>query len=565
MHGVNPVFGDDLKSERLSALARVLTSGTSAAASATNAANTATAATNASPSGPPKSMGGATTPPPPTTSPADARDGPAARAASQANPSHAPHRPPHGSPARAAAEGTTCDDVASSHEYHDPAREPSRFCQPQDPSQSSMTSSSQPSQQPSRSTKSAHFSPPPSNETQREEYSRSPPFDIICFQELFAFGHPWRRRAFLRTLSRGGLPHHSAHKYNPPPDRGATPGEPCCLSRALFWVLPSWLARYPPHLLDRGLSIVSRHRVLATDSITFSVSEKQTADAWVAKGVQYALIEVQSPGGDAPFVDAVGGDGIGNHPHGGGPGGGEPGRGDDVNASLCHRGAPGNFGNGGGALAESGGRHLRVHVFNTHLQAHEGPTYRAVRKQQTRELAAFVSARAPHPLPAGEVLLLCGDYNIDACAVAAAQPATCDSEEYLEMVTILRDVTGHVLVDILRESHGGHPPTADYGQPDRRRGRHKAFKRLDYIFMGQGPQSTGIQVAGEDGQGMKGTEMGPWKLKEARAEVVEFRVGSGGLDARAIGATGRKCSGLEFLSDHFGVMAQIEPVKYSAG
>eukprot|EP00741_Cyanophora_paradoxa_P020719 tig00021293_g19999.t1 len=217
-------------------------------------------------------------------------------------------------------------------------------------------------------------------------------YDVVCLEEVFSLGTN-RPRRLIKAAQELGF------KYS------ARPRQP------LFF------------LVDSGLVILSKKRILLSDAVVLPRGTIKGADALASKSVLYALIE----GTD---------------------------------------GTPSS----------------RFHLFSTHLQATYPEVgcpvperYVAIRKQQLACLSAFVqSKRRGNDLP----VILAGDFNINSRAHHEHSPTACppppagdhpqeparaaaapgESREYLDLLRAV-DPAGHVR-DLLKEDNGGqHPVT----------------------------------------------------------------------------------------------------------
>eukprot|EP00741_Cyanophora_paradoxa_P025402 tig00000378_g24521.t1 len=218
-------------------------------------------------------------------------------------------------------------------------------------------------------------------------------YDVVCLEEVFSLGTN-RPRRLIKAAQELGF------KYS------ARPRQP------LFF------------LVDSGLVILSKKRILLSDAVVLPRGTIKGADALASKSVLYALIE----GTD---------------------------------------GTPSS----------------RFHLFSTHLQATYPEVgcpvperYVAIRKQQLACLSAFVqSKRRGNDLP----VILAGDFNINSRAhhehsptglsprhppaitrknPHAPPPPPGESREYLDLLRAV-DPAGHVR-DLLKEDNGGqHPVT----------------------------------------------------------------------------------------------------------
>ena len=242
--------------------------------------------------------------------------------------------------------------------------------------------------------------------------------DVVALQELFALGAP-RRAAFLATAANlGGYRYSTSLPYPPP---------------LLCW---------PPKVVDGGVTILSRHPIVASHHTTYRSAHWRYIDVLTAKGVLHARIALPAP----------------------------------LNT------------------AQSGGR-LEVDVFATHAQAGD-IRYRGiagVRRRQIHQLATFLHRHGSATRP----LIVCGDLNVNGRRSATDSS---DSEEYREMMQMLRqspregsaDATRPPLRDLLREEHhGSHPITVGDVDADGRPVEHSLAgakdracrKRLDYVLV----------------------------------------------------------------------------------
>mmetsp|Transcript_3816 Transcript_3816/g.7287 ORF Transcript_3816/g.7287 Transcript_3816/m.7287 type:complete len:381 (-) Transcript_3816:2087-3229(-) len=95
-------------------------------------------------------------------------------------------------------------------------------------------------------------------------------FDVVCLQELFPLGSPWRDE-FVAATKRLGFFH--------------SVSLPLGIDAVGFC---------PPKILSGGCTILSRYPMVDTDSLIYSDSLMCSIDAVVAKGVLYALIRLPS-------------------------------------------------------------------------------------------------------------------------------------------------------------------------------------------------------------------------------------------------------------------------------
>lgn len=177
--------------------------------------------------------------------------------------------------------------------------------------------------------------------------------DLICCQELFSFGQ-WRQEKLLATAAKMGF-------------RGFVCSPNVDLLGGWGTLLGDWARgalAYAPNLtkwIDGGVMILSRYPVIASRTMEFANSSG--GDMFAAKGPCYARVL---------------------HPH--------------PNIGI-------------------------VHVFSMHLQASENFRHKdgateaekSIRKAQVAELIEFIDECVESD-PAGETILLAGDWNIDAHA-----------------------------------------------------------------------------------------------------------------------------------------------------
>eukprot|EP00741_Cyanophora_paradoxa_P009625 tig00001542_g9323.t1 len=231
-------------------------------------------------------------------------------------------------------------------------------------------------------------------------------FDIVCFQECFDTGSS-RQQKIIDAGAKAGLKYYV---------RGPSP-----------LMVP----------VDSGLVILSRFKILKTDTIVFPRGTVKGGDAFAAKGVAYALIQ----------------------------------------------------------LAE-GNRASCIHLFATHMQAsytskndplRTSSKYSSVRQKQLQAFAEFIDKkRSGNRFP----VVLAGDFNVNARLGAEDPRKPYDSPEYLAMLSML-DAGGKRIRDLVKECNGGvHPITmgdVDANGEPRERVLTAGYdlrsqQRLDYIF-----------------------------------------------------------------------------------
>ncbi|PXF44695.1 Sphingomyelinase [Gracilariopsis chorda] len=204
-------------------------------------------------------------------------------------------------------------------------------------------------------------------------------FDVVCFQELFSTSGS-RKTNFLRKL---GTAYGLKYQVSSP-----IPG-----LKGLF----SW----PPKIIDGGLVIASRYRILETDYRAFSNAQFESIDFIVAKGVLYARV------------------------------------------SLLHS------------------VNVFVHVFTTHMQANNGldMDFSGTRTYQLEELARFISKKTSDD-PSGPIILA-GDFNVNS-RNGPNDPSS--SPKYATMMEILQTARPQFpFVDLLFKANGNKHPVTSAG------------------------------------------------------------------------------------------------------
>eukprot|EP00123_Amoebidium_parasiticum_P013958 comp22247_c0_seq1/m.32840 comp22247_c0_seq1/g.32840 ORF comp22247_c0_seq1/g.32840 comp22247_c0_seq1/m.32840 type:complete len:395 (-) comp22247_c0_seq1:27-1211(-) len=190
--------------------------------------------------------------------------------------------------------------------------------------------------------------------------------------------------------------------------------------------IPRPFVSFPPRLIDGGLTILSRFPMEETGYHIYSKAEPRTADILAGKGVLWAKISL----------------GAGKH----------------------------------------------VHVFNTHLQAHDHDDgrYVRVRRHQLQEMASFVERVTKD----GQPIIIAGDFNVNSRRIGG----TDDSEEYTQAMAILSANGTAAYQDVLKELSGEHVTTCgdDWGV-NRHLVRDLAIennrKRLDYVLLRPGTET----------------------------------------------------------------------------
>lgn len=124
-----------------------------------------------------------------------------------------------------------------------------------------------------------------------------------------------------------------------------------------------------------------------------------------------------------------------------------------------------------------------VHVFNTHMQASygyefkENDPYALIRRKQIREVAAFIAKIAlddHHPI------IAMGDFNVNA--IRRPDEPSCDSREYVEMLSALSSCGLFSVVDLHREANAGVHPVTNAGRGVKGVGISRGGQRLDFVF-----------------------------------------------------------------------------------
>eukprot|EP01134_Creolimax_fragrantissima_P004367 CFRG4367T1 len=231
-------------------------------------------------------------------------------------------------------------------------------------------------------------------------------YDIVCLQELFAVGSS-RRSTLLGKLASQGL------------------------SYSVFIPAVPLSGYFPPKLIDGGVTIVSRYPITSTKYHVFSTAELRTADAWTAKGVLYARVQVPSE--------------------------------TDENIS--------------------------VDMYTTHMQAHDAQDdrYSSIRYQQTKEMIAFVNSNSG----IDKHVVIAGDFNVNG---RMSRTNDSDGQEYLDMMRVFENESapGRKWVDVLKMANNDHQIVTggdEYNVPkfgSRTPKLENCSKRLDYIMVSQG-------------------------------------------------------------------------------
>lgn len=233
---------------------------------------------------------------------------------------------------------------------------------------------------------------------------------IATTQEMFWLSG--RKKAFLGSLRQRGIPFYTA---------APMPGL-------------KGLMRWPPKLIDGGLTITSEFPIVETDFITYDSAVLQSIDYIVAKGALYAKIQLpgHSDGQEQPL-------------------------------QTC------------------------VHVFTTHAQANNGldpQVFMSVRHDQIAQLAHFVLSKITSGSQKCPVIIG-GDFNVDA-RVSAVDSRS--STEYNETIVLLENrIPG--LSDMLFEANMHRHPVTSAGGLD---GKTQKNERLDYIFFAKSPAVPGF-------------------------------------------------------------------------
>eukprot|EP00871_Galdieria_phlegrea_P000049 jgi/Galph1/1044/GphlegSOOS_G5811.1 len=226
-------------------------------------------------------------------------------------------------------------------------------------------------------------------------------YDVVCFQELFdAFST--RRSALMEAVATFGL-----RFFNFSPQK-------------IF------------HIIDGGVSIVSRYPIVESDYIHYKNIVATTIDSIVGKGVLYARIELPSSLSSDRHV-------VWNStsfPAG-------------VNPAPIEK-----------------ARFL--HVFSTHMQAGDRLGYKpekyhaGIRLKQAEEMRDFILRKTKDDF--GPVLIT-GDFNINA---RISRENASDSKWYKGLMSVLKstsdsskDMEPLQLYDLLHLSYGEHPITDD--------------------------------------------------------------------------------------------------------
>lgn len=222
-------------------------------------------------------------------------------------------------------------------------------------------------------------------------------FEVGLVQELFWLSG--KKQRILDALAERGVPYYAA---------APMPGM-------------AGLGRWPPKLIDGGVTITSAFPIEADDYMVYDATDYRSIDSIVAKGVLYAKVR-------APQLK------------------------NSSAAAGC------------------------LHVFSTHAQASNGlaeEPFKRVRAAQQREMVKFVQEKVEADVEACAILLG-GDFNSNA---RAGFDDSRSSSEYEVLIKTLAAIPG--LADVLYEANNGTHPVTSAGGLD---GSTPENERLDYIF-----------------------------------------------------------------------------------
>lgn len=299
-------------------------------------------------------------------------------------------------------------------------------------------------------------------------------YDVIAFQETFAFGSSRRDRLIKSAYVKG-------FKYST-----------ACKTFGLL-----------KFRIDGGLVILSRFPISKTAEITFDRGT-QIGDWFAAKGVIYAQIRLPIQRDPSKLPDNFTSDikpihkeeisiAVNNGP--------SPNSKSELsipepislpealnkNLSLSNNSFPAKSSfSDATAISDIETQSVRFHLFTTHLQSGEGPKIMDIRRQQSRETKEFIDkVLYEENRLITEPVVFCGDFNVNSRLTD--DNGVEHSEEWTNIVNILRGVPEldvgkpYDLGDIGYEAYGEHIITTNklqvgenHPEPDK--------KSIDYFF-----------------------------------------------------------------------------------